>query len=702
LPLAGLYRASVVSGLDDLPGLVPSGIRAGLGALPSVSVLDSDQLSARRVALKVAVDGLPVNADPSPGIGCLPVTGAQWNRSVADADVDTLLSRYLDDRLRLTSNLNATEVDLDRHLRPAAADVVSAAGAICESLRLLAVLNPGDSGPPEVADDWGRLVSKDAHALLAAALDGTEPPPPPAWPAFSEVPSDEDRDVLVDMFGIGAEDLRDDEGTFCDTRVLAAFRLRLPDLKRRCDPILSLVAEHPPSVFTAVSAARDLATSTSPWVTLAGAREIRKRILDSFDADPALARDVLAEAAREGDEEWMAFERLQGCLLRAERARSHASGTERDYAVAILEAYRHMADGITRRCIRTLLCLSGINQPPRTVGALGPPAVARLGDFGARIERALMPVMRNAEAHDDFSFDEDSGLLVLDDAAVEPDEILAHLTELDVLQRAFIVGRLAAFADQPGLVADVLPDPRVQSSASSALVFARQRFGHAGQRVRSFVRDRDRLNVVVDGLESEACNPCFVALTQAAQVLPTVTRFSVLVTGRNAPVIDLPSSVLHENWKVFLLAAKWFPDALPQETFLPCLAWSRLACESVEDAVQASAWLALNDACHAILDSEADSTELRRLPGRFGTIVAATSSTMRLLPDASHEGPLAKVQRLILATGNVFARDPHGMATSVLVDRIFSLRDALGGPVAVLPTLDPTPLQGGSFPHAVS
>lgn len=283
-------------------------------------------------------------------------------------------------------------------------------------------------------------------------------------------------------------------------------------------------------------------------MTLQSARDIRARILSAFAAATPRTIAVFSDAALEMDKEWSSFVRLQDRLRRAEGAR-----TERDRAVSVLEAYKHMAEGITRRWVWLLLRLTGLDGSLPTVGVLGEPAAARLGELGARIESALVPAMRNAEAHEDFEFDEDIGLLVVGDATFHPDDILARLTDLDTLQRALIVGRLAAFADQPALAGGI-PGSPVGPSASSAMTFARQRFGHAGQRVRSFVRDRDRLDVVIDGLRPELCNPCFLALIQAAQALPTVSRFVVRLPGREDPVIDLPAGVPHTNWPVLELA----------------------------------------------------------------------------------------------------------------------------------------------------
>lgn len=213
----------------------------------------------------------------------------------------------------------------------------------------------------------------------------------------------------------------------------------------------------------------------------------------------------------------MAFDRLRDCLRGAEVAKSGPAGTERAYAISALEAYRHMAEGITRRWVGVLLNLAGDEDPPPAIGTLGPAAAARLGALGSRVAAGAAQRRGARRLH----IDEDTGLLCTGAATFSPDGILACLTELDVLQRALIVGRLAAFADEPELGGGD-SSSRDGLSASSAITFAKQRFGHAGQRIRPFVRDRDRLDVVLDGLRAEACNPCFVALTQTAQVLPTL------------------------------------------------------------------------------------------------------------------------------------------------------------------------------------
>jgi hypothetical protein len=650
--------------------------------------------TARRAALGVALETMPAPATEVP-VAVLPVTAAQWERSLSDADLDGRAAVYTARRLDIVSTADRSGTALGRRLRPAALELARAARDLCERLETLGALEP-DGEASRTAHAWRDLVAKDARAVVTAAIDEVDPPPNRPWPALPSAAGD-DRDILLALFGIAADELTDDSGSFSDVRVLAHYGLRLVELQQLCDPILALVADRPPSVFTAVSAARDLATSASPFVTLRSARDIRARILGAFAADAARTIAVFADAAREMDKEWSSFVRVRDRLRRAEAAR-----TERDRAVSVLEAYKHMAEGITRRWVWLLLRLTGLDGSLPTVGVLGEPAAARLGELGARIESALVPAMRNAEAHEDFEFDEDTGLLVVGDATFHPDDILARLTELDILQRALIVGRLAAFADQPALAGGIPGSPG-GPSASSMMAFARQRFGHAGQRVRSFDRDRDRLDVVIDGLRPEACNPCFLALTQAAQVLPTVGRFVVRLPGREDPVIDLPASVLHTNWPVLELAARFFPDALPQVTFLPCLTWVWLSCEPVEEATRGAAWMALNDAQHAIVDAEAAPRELVRLPDHLRLVDAAAAATVRLLPQGPHVDALLRAGRMTRTTARAVSDSgPHDITTNVLMDGILRARDRLGGPPAVLPTLDATPLRERSYPHDTS
>jgi hypothetical protein len=260
---------------------------------------DTDHSSARRTALATALAALPLPTSDLP-VALLPISAAQWRRSVSDADLDARVTEYGRCRLRVSSTTKCDGAALGRHLRPAALGLARAACDICEHLEILAALDPDKDLAPNTACDWRKLVAQDAHSVLVAAVDDAESPQAPTWPTRPDIPDDGERDVLLTIFGIPTEDLTDDAGSFCDSRVIAFYRLRLLELQKACDPILNLVGDRPPSIFTAVSAVRDLVTSASPSVTLWGARDIRTRILAAFNADPTRTCAALAEAAQDG------------------------------------------------------------------------------------------------------------------------------------------------------------------------------------------------------------------------------------------------------------------------------------------------------------------------------------------------------------------------------------------------------------------
>ena len=627
--------------------------------------------------------------------GVVPITGRQWRRSVMDADLDGCRAAYCAARTPATSALDRHGSGVSRRLRPAVLELAARASDLCGRLEILAALNPGDQAAPRAAEAWRQAIVDDLRIVLFAAIEDAAVPVLSARPSLPDCAA-ENRDVLLAAFGVPSDELVDDEGSFSDTRLIAAYRLRLPRLQMACDRILTLVAEHPPSVFTAASGARDVVTSASPGLTLWAARDIRSRILDAYAADFERTARILASAWTEMDKESLSFSRLRDRVRRASEAT-----TQRERSIALLEAYKHMAEGLTRRWVAVLLRLTGMDEtgPHPTLGTLGESATARLGLLGAPLNSALLPAVRNAEAHEDLDFDEDTGNLVVGDTTVGFAAVLDCLTELDTLQRAWIVGRLAAFADSPELGLAV-GRQGTHRPRTADFAFAKERFGHAGQRLRSFTRDRDQLEIVIDRLEADACGPCFLAMTQAAAILHGITRFMVRLPGRDDPVIDLPATALHSNLPVLQLAAANFPDGLPQATFLPCLTWCRLACEPVDEAARVAAWLTLNDAQHAVLDAEANPmAEAPRLRVRLRVVAAAAATTGDLLPRGNHLDVLFRAVRIVENCERALAGGVRSAAVDVLLDNIVRTRDRLGGPPAILPTLDATPLSEAAYPH---
>src|SRR5262249_47918336 len=155
-------------------------------------------------------------------------------------------------------------------------------------------------------------------------------------------------------------------------------------------------------------------------------------------------------------------------------------------------------------------------------------------------------------------------------------------------------------------------------------------FGTNGLHVRRWEVDRGAFSVEIDELPHRAVNPCFQAVMWASRHLTRVERFVIAVPYRPMPVIELSRSVLDATFVVWCEAIMNLSE-MPQSTCLPANMWARLAVEVPDQAARAVAWLAINDALHAYLDTqEASGSLLQRvapLVARLhliGTAVAAT------------------------------------------------------------------------------
>ncbi|MBJ7330128.1 MAG: hypothetical protein JHC95_09545 [Solirubrobacteraceae bacterium] len=638
------------------------------------------------------LDALPAAAKAR----VVPVTDTQWARSVSDAQLPNSLARHATTRAAVTSVTTATDSQVGPELRPAVVDFVREVVDLVSRLDLLCALDPSTRAHASAIEALRAAILRDARRLLESAVRTEPAPEAPAWPQVANVAPDDKRDVLLDLFGVPGDALTDVNGAFCDARVIAAYRLRLPELQQRCDAVTRLVADHEPHVFIAVSATRDLATSRSPWLSLYTAKACRSHLLEAFAADRSRTSRILGDAYADMDKEAMTFSRLQDRVGKAEVAT-----TERGRAIALAEAYKVMAEGHTRRWVSVLLRLTGSVAHPLTVGQLAEPARAHLGLVGERVAGALLPAVRNAEAHEDFDFDEDTGLLIAGRNRYSTEEIHNHLSVLDVLQRGWIAGRLGAFTDRPEL-SEAFAEHTDNLPHASRINFAKQRFAHAGQQLRTFERNRDVLTVRIDDLQSDACNPLLLALTQAAFWLPNVHRYTVFVGEHELPVIDISAEVLRANFEVLHLAGLTFQDQLPQVTFLPILAHARLAVEAVPTAARAVAWMALNDAQHAINDAGVSPLAARRLARHLELVAVAATVSSRVLPQGDHLEPVDRAANIARTTAEGVTDGITGVVRNVMLDRVLRIRDRLGPAPAVLPTLDPSPLPPGGWPHKVS
>jgi hypothetical protein len=620
------------------------------------------------------------------------ISGPQWNKSVHDSEVIRKTLRFVDARDTLAS---VVERDDGARLGRAARGLSSAAEELTSTLSTLALFAANDSQARWVRNTYEAVIRDSTAGIPGAA--GASNASPGQFAAPPECPHDDDSDVVLAAFGIPADELHDDSGGFSDARLLAAYRLNQRPLQEACDQILGTVMRAPPTVGLAVSGARDIITSASPWLTVTAARDMRQTIIDAYVSDSDYATDVLAAAMADQDGEWTAFERLQESLRRATSA-----PTERQRALAALQGYRHLAEGHTRRWLRVLLQLNGMQDPPSTVGALGEPAIARLGLLGRHAAEALLAPARNAEAHDDVDYDDANGALRVGGHPLAMAELRRCFVTLDCLQRAWIVGKLGGLSDCAELAQRIAVRNQPPSQHRD-LIAARERFGHAGQPLRALQRDGRTVRIELDALSPAASNPCFLALTQAAGILRDTDQFVVRLTTLGAPVMEIPTSVLRLNLEVLGAARPLFERGLPTSTFLPALTWIRLAVEPPEEAANFAAWCVYNDAHHAILDAEENPRDERRWLGtRFDVILAAASATLASLPGGERNDVLVKARRVVAGTAEVVIRPNSSMADALTIARIPRLRDKLGPPPIIMPTVNGDRMPNRVYPHPVS
>jgi hypothetical protein len=491
-------------------------------------------------------------------------------------------------------------------------------------------------------------------------------------------------DPIEVAFATPAESLYGGRGSVSDARQLAVWRGRLADLEARYRALLAALTPDPPGLFSGVAPLLDLLRAPRPLIAWWAAEEALALMKSVAGTDPTRVLEVCVELQGRAEQVAASKEGLQIAIRQRE-----AADTEALAALAALGVYRRLAEGQIRNWAWAMLRLRGASGDPPMLGELRDRLASDGHPLFSALAAALVPVLRNADAHEDAHYDESQGALLVRGQVVASDDVE---TACDALH-AYVAGFEMAFACARatiGVMQQALTvEPTGVMTASQRLKIAEQRYGHAGLSVYSIRRDRDTVRVLLDGLDPRKCNPCFLATVQANAWVRGVARWQISIRERDAVVIDLPTRVLDANLPLFEQAAHWFP-VMPVSTFVPCLTWSRLAVELPGESLKAAAWFVLNDAQEAI-DTIEESGVLDRswLARRFMLATAAAATTLTLMPPAEAQ-PLWLAHDLVRAAG----RSVSGFQSEdlpLLIREIRREHARLMVP-AVLPTLDKTPL----------
>ncbi len=574
-------------------------------------------------------------------------------------------------------------------LRPAAMSFSGLARKVARMLWHLAAFSP--TTPPQVALPLAELIDgtalglHDAAAWFRAGLDGLQPELP-AVRESSEWQIPGVSDAVAASFGMDRAELVDELGTISDARLLALYRNRLPELTAICEELLSSITQPPLDLFAILEPLLELLHVERPLLAWTVANNTLGLIREAAAADQACVEDVFEQLRQRAAPRATSRQRLA-----AARRTADGATTEAERALAELSAYRMMVEGQLRPWAWTLLRLAGAQGEMPMVAELRDRLAASAQPLHRHLANALIPALRNADAHEEAYFDHLRGQLAAGDQLVDPAAVRSSNAELAAIDAGLDMALACACGQVEAVGRAYSVRPGDPLTVTEALSQAEQRYGHAGLQVWSLRRTRSVVQVRLDQIDPlRSSNPCFLATLQANELVAGVTRWQIGLRGDEGWVIDLPSSVLRANWPVFERAANWFRE-IPQETFLPCVTWSRLAVELPGVALRAAAWLALNDLQHAIEEAEAAPVlDIGWVERRVQNVINACAATLIVMPTAE-----AQSLQVALELARNIRSSIAGMRVSrpleVLIHDVLRERDRLPVP-AVVPTLDPRPL----------
>ena len=631
---------------------------------------------------------------PSPG-AVIPISRAGWQSAVADAEVADGVRRVA---TALSHCDNSGLVSSAKLLRTAVQDTVDSVTAMAQDLWCLDAFDACGGRGTALLDALADVctIGLDVAGGFAPATEVQA-----AWQVaegrLADVLAIADRHVFTDdpcqaAFGVPIDSLHDARGIFSRHRLLSKYYGRYPQLQWRVNSVLSVLSSSPPDLLDALAPAEALVLTDRPLIALRTAIRIKDLLLSKLDDDAEQLAQPLRALKLEVDRSATSH---AGMVRVGEQLRSAETASDR--AALTLDLYRRVIEGQLRPWSWALLQIlgrRGMKVPE--VSSLRDQLLSERSPLLRDAAEAILPVARNAAAHEDYVWDDNQRMLRVGDATVS----IADLEAAFSRAYAFMAGaecawrcartesrefaRLLDTEDPPGGVRAI--------NARRAI----DHFGTNGLAVRKWFIDGDMLSILLDGLPPSSINPCFQATMWASRHLTDVNRFVVKLSGRDIPAMDLGRRPLDACFMVWKEASVSF-SVMPTSTFLPANAWARLAVELPDKAMQAIAWLAVNDAFHAYLDAEEQhgplSERVATLNSRLHLIGTAVAATLTTLP-VEMVRPLEEIFELVTAAASWNLPASIGLSSVPAADLEFRIRKLyMSYPVpAILPTVDARPL----------
>lgn len=495
------------------------------------------------------------------------------------------------------------------------------------SFSLLLALEPFTPFERSVSDDLVRLV----EGAIAAAADRLEDPDvddySPSelravieWWDKSDV-AHESGEILSVAFGLPVSPI-DDCKEFRAEWVLQHYAYNISELLTCIFPHLnSLGIPDVTDILAAISIIGNILESDDPVASYA--------VMDSFissylNANPETAVKVIAHLeAREPS-----LRRTQQAVSRAYNSGYLHSANVEFQALALVDIYKRTVEGAFRQYSWAFYCLSqGVCEPTPMLSNLRERLVAAGGCLANVASTSILSGLRNSETHETLEWDGLSGEFVTEAGRLS----LARVELALLCGRSFAKGCEAATAviRTLGIRPDgILPD-HDEPGRMPLLRRVRAYFGTNNLRlVDEHLNARDA-SVRVERLEVADVNPCFQALLVAHRLLPGIETFSVGVSARIEPLIEISAGALDATMPVWELAAVSV-DRMPFSTFLPANFDARRKHEATDLAARAVAWIAVDDILDAFDGSPVhwDEEELLLLDARLRIVELAAKQTV--------------------------------------------------------------------------
>jgi hypothetical protein len=625
-----------------------------------------------------------------PGDAALLVTTKSWRRGVESylPKAGQLLFESEGDSVRGASS--------PRELAGACHRLVLAANGVSSQLGLLSSLKSGHERTiaelSEACRERVRFQLNPATPGTTRTLRVTEANIRELWGQIERSEVDTE-DAVYAVFGVPTPALVDDRGVVSAVRLIPEFYQRYSELDALVNdhlaPLTSGVIPFPRNLELLVPA---LTTEFQAEVSLA-ASGVKAMLLRHADA----AEDRFGGIRQITDRVDASATNHEGTIQLASQLRNLESSMDR--TLLALELYRRVVEGQLRPWVWALLRLMG-RQGDQA------PMLSRLKEQ-ARSERLLVLQLaadlihveaRNAAAHESAEWDPHTEMIKVGEDCLGE----SGLTDMYARSYAFMVGcelGLSLAVAESNELASRLASGKM---SGDSWAFSRQQatrlLATNGLHVRRWRLDGSTVKVWLDQLTLDSLNPCLQALIVFSMQKSRVERFEVWLPDTEAPTIEVSYKSMHLNAHVWVVARSYF-DEMPVGVFLPAHLDLRLAFESPKAAVEAVAYLLLNDMVHAFdsfrWDDEKRRGDLDHLARRLDVASRAGQASLAVLDDSIDAKSLLYASKLASRAYEVTQRTGSGDTPARVLhfEELIRERHLYGVPPVILPAIDPTPIQ---------